>query len=121
MAWYCAHAILYVKFKDGRQDSFTVWENVHLIAAADGKEAHAKATQVARLAEGDCDGTFTWEHRPAEWVFAGIRKIIGVSHVEPSNELASGDELTYSEFSVPDAAALQRLAAGGAVTVEYVE
>jgi hypothetical protein len=29
--WYTAHVIMYFKFKEGNQDSFTVWENVFLV------------------------------------------------------------------------------------------
>jgi hypothetical protein len=119
MPWHCAHAILYVRFKDGRQDFFPVWENVYLVEAESNEDACARAIEIAASVEGDSSGTFTWNDRPAEWVFVGIRKIVTVSHMAVGNNLASGDELTYSEFTVPDEASLRQLASGGPVPIEY--
>ena len=121
MPWFCAHAILYVKFKDGNQDTYPIWENVYLVEAADEKEAWQRAIQIAARAEGDHNGTFRWEDRPAEWVFAGIRKVLSVSHEGEAGKLASGDELSYSELTAVDLAAMQQLVAGEAVNVEYTE
>jgi hypothetical protein len=42
-----------------------------------------------------------------------------VSH--QGDSLGHGDELTYSEFSVPDEKALQDLAAGREVSLRYIE
>jgi Domain of unknown function (DUF4288) len=121
MPWYSAHAILYVKFKDGKQDSFPAWENVYLINAPNIEEARVQAVQVASSATGDSQGTFKWNDRPAEWVFAGIRKILSVSHLGASSDLTSGDELTYSELSVPDEVSLRKLADGESVTIDYAD
>ena len=121
MAWFAAHAIMYVRFKDGRQDHYPVWENVLLIEAPDINDAESMARDRARQDEGDSDGTFQWEDRPATWVFAGLRKTVRVAHQRVTSKLASGDEVTYSEFSVPNEAALRRLIAGENVAVEYVE
>jgi hypothetical protein len=78
-----------------------------------------RAVERPRLDEGDSRGSFRWSERPAEWVFAGIRKILSVSH--NGNNLSHVDELTYSEFSVADEKALRDLAAGREVAVEYIE
>ena len=121
MPWFAAHAIMYVRFKDGRQDPYPVWENVLLIEAADFNGAESAARDLARQDEGDADGTFCWQDRPATWVFAGLRKTLRVAHRGSTSEPASGDEITYSEFSVPNEDALRRLAAGDTVVIEYVE
>jgi hypothetical protein len=121
MSWHCAHAILYVKFKDGRQDSYPVWENIYRVEAENGKEAHAKAVKIASAAAGDSDASFRWNHRPAEWVFAGIRKIVVVSHENLGGKLANGDELTYSELTLSNEATLRKLVNGEPVTLDYVE
>jgi hypothetical protein len=31
MTWFAAHVIMYIAFKDGRQDTYRVWENVVLV------------------------------------------------------------------------------------------
>ena len=120
MSWYAASAIMYVCFKDGRQDHYPVWENVVLIEAESDAVAEARAEERARADEGDSRGSFRWNDRPAEWVFAGIRKILSVSH-QAGEALGHGDEVTYSEFTVADEQALRDLAAGREVSARYVE
>ncbi|MBO1349526.1 MAG: hypothetical protein EBE86_020060 [Hormoscilla sp. GUM202] len=39
MVWYAARAIMYVKFKEGEQDKYPVWENVILIKGSSNEEA----------------------------------------------------------------------------------
>ena len=119
MAWYAASAIMYVRFKDGRQDHYPIWENILLVEAPSDSVAEERAIERARLDEGDSDATFRWNGRPAEWVFAGVRKILSVSH--ESDTLGDGDEITYSEFSVADEKALQDLSAGREVSLRYIE
>lgn len=119
MGWYAASAIMYVRFKDGGQEHFPVWENVLLIEASNDEEAEVKARERAAADEGDSGGTFTWEGRPAEWVFAGIRKVLTVAH--EIDRLGHGDEVTFSEFRLPDQASVHRLAAGEEVDLKYVE
>jgi hypothetical protein len=119
MPWFAAHAVMYVRFKDGRQDTYSVWENVLLVEAADGDDARAKATARARRDEGDSQGSMTWENRPAEWVLAGVRKVMSVAH--EADGLGSGDEITYSELLIRDRAELDRFVNGEQVSVRYVE
>ncbi|HSZ56337.1 MAG TPA: hypothetical protein VK797_11790 [Tepidisphaeraceae bacterium] len=118
---YAAHAILFFRFKETRQNYFPVWENVYLIEVADGEDPETKALQRARQDEGDSSGTLTYDGHPAELVFVGIRKIISVSHISQDDSLTSGDELTYSKFVVSDKTSLHRLARGEPTTVEYCE
>ena len=47
--------------------------------------------------------------------------MLSVSHEGEAGKLASGDELTYSELTAVDLAAMQQLVAGEAVNVEYTE
>ena len=121
MAWYAAHAIMACRFKDGRQSPTPVWENVLLIEAADGDEAEERAVDRAKLDEGDSDGSMTWDGRPAEWVFVGIRRMISVAHQSVVGKPHSGDEITFLEFVLPDMSAVEALAAGKTVRVEYLE
>ena len=119
MAWYAASAIMYVRFKDGPQADYPVWENVLLIEAESAEVAEERATTRARRDQGDSLGSFRWNGRPAEWVFAGVRKILTVSH--EAKDLGDGDEITYSEFSVVDEKALRDLVTGREVSVRYIE
>jgi hypothetical protein len=112
---------MFVQFKDGVQDHYPVWENILLIKAADGSEALKAAAARAREYEGDSGSSFTWDGRPASWVFAGIRKLISVSHRSITDEIGPGDEVTYSEFDLPDRHSLDRLVAGDEVDLKYVE
>jgi hypothetical protein len=61
------------------------------------------------------------DDQPATLVFAGIRKVITVSHWEEEGKLCSLDEITYSEFQVADEESVRKLATGEEVTVEYIE
>jgi hypothetical protein len=119
VTWYVAHIIMSVRFKDGNQDKYPVWENLVLIEAASENEAEEKAKIRAQRYEGDTQGSFTWEERPATWVFAGIRKIIRceIPGVQPT----SGMEVSYSEFEVATEEALQKLVSGDSVEITYVE
>ena len=121
MPWFCAHAILYARFKVGAQSSFPVWENVYLVEASTPDSALVSAEARARSDEGDSEGSFTWEGRPAEWVFVGIRKLISVSPRTSGAVLSSGDELTYSQFEVASLEAVNDLARGSPVQLRYEE
>jgi len=121
MTWFAASAIMFVEFKDGTQDYYPVWENVLLIEADDANEALRLAQQRAKEDEGDSDGSFRCNDRPARWVLAGIRKVLTVAHRSAMGQLQSGDEATFTEFVVRDRAALDRLTAGESVELEYVE
>ena len=121
MSWYAAHAIMYFKLKDRPQESYTIWENVFLIEASHAKEAWEKAVEWAKREEGDSDGSLTMDGQPATMVFAGIRKVITVSHWEKEGKLNHGDEITYSEFQVSDEASIQKLVKWEEVTLEYIE
>ncbi len=98
MAWYAAHAIMYVKFKGGIQDKYPFWENIILIEAGTDEEAFKKAEIRAKEDEGDSQGTFTHTGRAATWVFAGIRKL--VSCTDPLDQPTDGTEITYLEMEV---------------------
>ena len=121
MPWIAAHAILYVRFKDGPQTEFPVWENVYLIESADPEAALTIATRRARQDEGDANGTFTWNDRPAEWVFAGVRKLIAVSHAGLNTSLGTGDEITYSQMVLKSLDEVRRLGSGQPVDVRGYE
>ena len=121
MPWFAAHAVIYFKLKDGPQERFSVWENVLLVEARDGKDAMAKAEALAREDEGDDSGSLVSDGHPAQRIFAGIRKLLTVAHAAAGDVIGDGDEVTYSEFEVADEAAVRALAAGKKVSLKYVE
>jgi hypothetical protein len=75
----------------------------------------------AKEDEGDHSSSLTYDDRPARHRFVGLRKLIAVSHQSVSDEIGSGDELTYSRFDLPNREALDRFVAGDEVDVKYVE
>jgi hypothetical protein len=119
VAWYAAHIVMSVKFRDGNQDSYPLWENIVLLEAPSDEEAKSKAVQQGRESEGDSNGSFRWNDRPATWVFAGVRKIIACE--DPSDRPGDGIEITYSEMVVDSQEALEKLVKGEPVVVRYEE
>ena len=119
MPWFAAHVIMSVRFKDGDQDKFPVWENIILIEARTDKEAWHKAEARGKMDEGDSQGTFTWGGRPATWALAGIRKLIMCDYLGARPE--DGLEVSYSEFELLTQEDLQKLVDGSLVDVTYVE
>ena len=119
MPWFAAHIVMSVVFKDGVQDSYPLWENIVLLEAGSDDEAEKKAVQKGRDGEGDSDGSFRWNDRPARWAFAGVRKVIACQ--DPNSQPRDGVELTYSELVVDDAETLAKLVNGDPVNVRYEE
>jgi hypothetical protein len=110
---------MYVKFREGEQAAFPVWENLYLVQAGSEDEAFAKAEKLGLAAEGDDDGSFRWGDRPARWVFGGVRKLTLCqdSHRRPGD----GTELSYIQMSVRSERALHKLIDSDRVGVEYRE
>jgi hypothetical protein len=80
MNWYSAHNICYWVFRDGIQDSFPIWESVHLISAQTLTEAKLKAEQYGKNEElGPELSTSTVDGRPAYLKYAGVR---GLSKID---------------------------------------
>lgn len=117
--WYAAHILLYVKRKDSSGGKTPVWENVVLIKAASEEEAFAKATQRGKADEGDDNGTFQWGGKPAQWVFAGIRKLTLCE--DPEKRPADGTEVSYTEMEVESEQAVAKLLKGKPVSVTFRE
>ena len=122
MPWFAAHVIMYFKRRHVAQPDFAVWENVHLIEAQDDQGAWALAEDIGRrtaandasLYERDGGDAF-----PVVQLFAGVRKVVSVSHENGGDRIGCGDEVTYSEFVVGTEEAVRRLAAGEDVPLTY--
>ena len=116
MNWYAAHMIQYFKYRQGRQRSFLVWENIVLIRARTLEEAFAKAEK--RGWDDPCmdpDESFRWGGKPAEWVFGGVRKLTAC--VDAEERPTDGTEVTYLEMEVGSKADLEKLIACQPVSV----
>jgi Domain of unknown function (DUF4288) len=123
--YYIAHVIIWVKYKDGNQTEYPVWENIYLIKADTEEEAWEKAEQEGKGYPSPEDD-LTVDGRSAEWVYGGVRKVIhSVSgdFINIQIDLAHEDiaELTWNEFTVPDEESLEKLIAGGPVNLSYDE
>ncbi len=104
-----------------------------LIEASSVADAVAAAEDIGRTTyEADSGVGFTWNERPAEWVFAGLRKLIecedaGVSAPGAPNRYDAdfrpghGTEVTYSQIEVRTGQELIDLVAGEFVRVLYDE
>ena len=117
MSWYVAHIIIYLEFKEGPQDEFPVFENMHLIETDSFEGAGQKAEGIGRESEGDDANSLTYKERPCRRVFAGVRKV--VECVNADERPADGVELTYNEFVLDSMESLRKLAAGKSIRVEY--
>jgi hypothetical protein len=116
MKRFAAHAIIYVKYDDGNQNNYPVWEHVYLVNAVDFDTAEVEAKTIVEghlkvIAELTCEG------RPAHLTFVGIRKVIEIN--PPDNKLDHGIEITYSQFEVENDEQLHMLACGESVPVIY--
>ncbi|HEY9871024.1 MAG TPA: hypothetical protein V6D08_17800 [Candidatus Obscuribacterales bacterium] len=101
-----------------------VYENVILVEADSVDKAMETATLIAE-AEVKLDDTITVDNKPAQRLFAGIRKVVTIQNPEGITAEQSGPtmgtEVTYSLFEVASEEDLEKLANGDAVTVTYVE
>lgn len=116
MKWFAAHVVMVVKLKAGAQSRFPVWENIVLICAKSEREAWAKAESHGRRDAGDDDGTFRWGGKPAEWLFAGVRKLTACETI--ADRPGDGTEISFNELELDSMAAVERLAAGDPTPVK---
>ncbi len=119
MTWYAAHLILYVRYKDRKPRRVPVWENIVLIKADSEGEAFAKAEKRGHEEEGDDDGTFRWGNHPAEWVFAGVRKLTLCQ--DEDQRPRDGTEVTFLELELPSESLVRKLASGEPVSVKLAD
>lgn len=119
MSWFAAHILMYVKLKAHPQDRFPVWENILLIQAESEDEAFAKAEQWGHEEEGDEDGSFRWGGQPAQWVFAGVRKLTLCQDAEKRPR--DGTEVSFTEMEVDSREAIEKLLQGEPVAVKLMD
>ena len=79
-----------------------------------------KAGEVVREVLSVDDPTLTADGRPAEYVFAGFRRVQPVWHRGPGGVLRSGDEPTFCCYHVKTLRQVRRLARGERARVLHV-
>ena len=121
MPWFAAHVIMHFELTDGPQDRLTGYENIFLVEADTPAQAIERGAAFGREDEGDSSSTLTVDGRPARLVFDGVRKVVKVLHAPGSKQLASGDEVSYSEFEIADRDHLRQFATGAAVPLLFIE
>jgi hypothetical protein len=122
MTWFAASVIMVIRFQDGVQDKYPVWENVILIDASSVEEAYSKAEQYGREDESSPDESVTWEGRVAQLVFGGVRKLIEIRNASAlRDQPGDGAEITYSQFELDSDESLSKLIKGEEVSVLYRE
>ena len=96
-----------------------------MIHALTSDEAFERAERKGR-SEGDGkDEGYTYNGRPAVWVFAGIRKLNEcLEYFDPEQQMAggmeeNGTEVTYSSFILDSEASLRRLVSDEDVPLLY--
>jgi hypothetical protein len=119
MSWFAAHLVMYIKLKDRHQDRFPLWENVVLIKADSEDEAFEKATRRGHDEEGDEEGSLRWGGRPAQWVFAGVRKLTSCEDAEKRPN--DGTEVTFIQMEVDSTEAIAQLVGGEPMSVRLAE
>jgi Domain of unknown function (DUF4288) len=122
---FCAHVIIWMKYKDENQNDYPIWENVYLVKAESEDEAWEKAERRGKE-ECENDDGLEVDGRPARWIYGGVRKLISVieaSFLECNIHENCEDiiELTWNEFTVPDKESLDKLISGDSVNVNYDE
>jgi hypothetical protein len=124
MTWYAASILIAIRPQEGPPLPILVYENVVLIEADSVDGAMGTARQIAHT-EVMLDDKVTVEDKPAQRLFAGIRKLIVIQNpASPTADEATpttGTEVTYSLFEVATEEDLDRLVRGDEVTVTYVE
>ena len=120
MSWFAVHQIEYFKYLEGEQDVFPVYENVFLFEAETPNDAIKKAKRFFDEIDFD-DKSLTLNGKPAKSIFAGIRKVVEVTHWKEEGVLGSKDELTYNVFNVFDEKDIGKILNDEYVSVEYIE
>ena len=122
MLWFGAHVVMRVFYKDGNQNNCPVMENIVLISAHDDDEAEQKAEAIGRSLEGDSEGSFTWNSRPAYWGFVGVRKLVDIRNSKSTNdEVDDACEVSYSVFDIETVEVLRKFMEGEEVTLKLTE
>src|SRR5262249_21689200 len=119
MAWYVAHALMVLRPQSPITGPIFCWENLLLIECQHDEDPWAIAE---RRAGQDADEEYRIQPPyivPSRWEFGGIRRVVEVRCDTKSDELASGDELTYNTLLFEDEATIEKFVANEECVVRY--
>jgi hypothetical protein len=121
--WYAAHVVMVFRYRTGEQKRLTVWENVFLVEAESPDEAHKLAVEIGKGYEAQDDPSLTLGDTPVRLTFAGVRKVVSCLEAPTPDALplATGTELTYSQFTLDSEESLAGFVAGEPVPVVLEE
>ena len=117
MNWYGAHIIMYLKYSNAIQNQYDVREDIFLIGTENLEEGFAEAKRLGKNQETDT--IVGVAYTPAQWVFAGVSKLVEVSYRYPPLEglPQQGTEITYIRLFVENEQELKTLADGREVVL----
>ena len=130
MPWYAAHIVQSARFLDGDQNTYPCYEMIVLIEAECGDRAYEAANTIGRSRYGSEFGSaVTWQSRPVEWSYTGIRKITECAGASADLSGTDGDEfrpvngteVTFIKMELESQGELDALANGQPVKVLYAE
>jgi hypothetical protein len=114
--WYAAHAIMLFRYRDSEQNEFPVWENIFLVEANGSDEALRMAEERAKKDEFD-DETRTYNGKPADIVFVGIRKLMQC--LSDEEQPSHGTEVSHNQLRFKGKAALEAYIRGEETVVTF--
>jgi hypothetical protein len=117
VAWYAAHILMRIRYRQGPPEPHYLVENVVLFEACDPSEARARAQEYGRADSNEGDVTFTCDERPAYWAYAGVRMVM--ESQDPDQRPTSGTEITYLKYRATSAEDVERLVTGESAHVEF--
>jgi hypothetical protein len=117
VAWYAAHILMRIRYRDGPDEPCYVMENIVLLDAASPVHAKELAHTRGRADDNRDDHTFSCDGRPAYWEFAGVRLVMSCQ--DEDERPTSGTEVTYLEYRLAGSADLDQLLRGNDVRVEF--
>lgn len=120
--WYCAHALHYFEYKDGKQDEYFVWEHMYLIQARTPEEALSKGEVRGKKDEVYSDDEdLRLNERKVRLRFITVRKVVECQDLDEDSETPiDGTELSYSEYSVSSKKDFEKLIHGKTANVDYI-
>ncbi len=119
--WYIASILVSYRVKNGKQEIYPVYENFTLFYAKNRKKAWKKAIKYGKW-YANIDDKLKIDGNPAYTKYEGIRKVIEIIDDEFDLKIPlDGLEISYSYMELSSEEAIQNLAKGRRVTVEYID
>lgn len=123
MTWFVASIVSVIKYNQGDQAEYPVFEDFYLFSAENQEELDRKIAD--KMAIIDAAGSCSYNEQPATQKCIGVRKIRSIYNEPPlaidEDPPTDGTELTHSFFLVSSLSDATDLAAGKQVSVTYTD